>query len=165
MIHTILTTAIGSITSLIIGYLIKSLSNYKKRDDVQSKALRNILKGNLVNQFYVYEEIGSVPRYVKEAWYDMFESYTELNGNSYVKHSIEPEFAKLEIVDNEWYNINYLKIDDVDFYIVMNSLVNDYGKVIDKEDTNTYAKMARSFILDEDAKKNKVWIYFTKIVK
>ena len=56
-------------------------------------------------------------------------------------------------------------IDDVDFYIVMNSLVNDYGKVIDKEDTNTYAKMARSFILDEDAKKNKVWIYFTKIVK
>ena len=47
----------------------------------------------------------------------------------------------------------------------MNSLVNDYGKVIDKEDTNTYAKMARSFILDEDAKKNKVWIYFTKIVK
>ena len=55
MIHTILTTAIGSITSLIIGYLIKSLSNYKKRDDVQSKALRNILKGNLVNQFYVYK--------------------------------------------------------------------------------------------------------------
>ena len=109
MIHTILTTAIGSITSLIIGYLIKSLSDYKKRDNVQSKALRNILKGNLVNQFYVYKKIGSVPRYVKEAWYDMFESYTELNGNSYVKHSIEPEFAKLEIVDNEWYNINYLK--------------------------------------------------------
>lgn len=106
MMHTILTTAIGSITSLIIGYLIKSLSNYKKRDDVQSKALRNILKGNLVNQFYVYKKIGSVPRYVKEAWYDMFESYTELNGNSYVKHSIEPEFAKLEIVDNEWYNIS-----------------------------------------------------------
>ena len=105
MIHTILTTAIGSITSLIIGYLIKSLSNYKKRDDVQSKALRNILKGNLVNQFYVYKKIGSVPRYVKEAWYDMFESYTELNGNSYVKHSIEPEFAKLEIVDNEWYKV------------------------------------------------------------
>lgn len=99
MIHTILTTAIGSITSLIIGYLIKCLSNYKKRDDVQSKALRNILKGNLVNQFYVYKEIGSVPRYVKEAWYDMFESYTELNGNSYIKHDIEPKFAKLTIKD------------------------------------------------------------------
>ena len=56
-------------------------------------------------------------------------------------------------------------VDDIDFYIVINSLVNDYGKVIDKGDTNTYAKMARSFILDEDAKKNKVWIYFTKIVK
>ena len=56
-------------------------------------------------------------------------------------------------------------VDDIDFYIVINSLVNDYGKVIDKGDTNTYAKMARSFILDEDAKKNKVWRYFTKIVK
>lgn len=99
MIHTILTTAIGSITSLIIGYLIKCLSNYKKRDDIQSKALRNILKGNLVNQFYVYKEVGSVPRYVKEAWYDMFESYTDLNGNSFVKHDIEPKFAKLPIKD------------------------------------------------------------------
>ena len=99
MMHTILTTAIGSITSLIIGYLIKSLSDYKKRDNVQSKALRNILKGNLVNQFYVYKEIGSVPRYVKEAWYDMFESYTELNGNSFIKHDIEPKFAKLPIKD------------------------------------------------------------------
>jgi hypothetical protein len=99
MIHTILTTAIGSITSLIIGYLIKCLANYKKRDDIQSKALRNILKGNLVNQFYVYKEVGSVPRYVKEAWYDMFESYTDLNGNSFVKHDIEPKFAKLPIKD------------------------------------------------------------------
>lgn len=150
MIHTILTTAIGSITSLIIGYLLKSLSNYKKRDNVQSKALRNILKGNLVNQFYVYKKIGSVPRYVKEAWYDMFESYTELNGNSYVKHSIEPEFAKLEIIDNEWYNINYLKKKGIFDY-----RLKEYS----------ITKLARSFILDEDAKKNKVWIYFTKIVK
>ena len=52
-----------------------------------------------MNQFYVYEEIGSVPRYVKEAWYDMFESYTELNGNSFIKHDIEPKFAKLPIKD------------------------------------------------------------------
>ena len=43
--------------------------------------------------------MGSVPRYIKEAWYDMFESYTELNGNSFVKHDIEPKFAKLQIED------------------------------------------------------------------
>ena len=101
---TIITTTLSTITGLIIGYLIKLLKGYKDRDKVQNKALRNILKSNLVNQYYVYAEIGSVPRYIKEAWYDMFESYVELGGNSYVKHSVEPQFAKLEVSDEKWYN-------------------------------------------------------------
>lgn len=96
---TIITTTLSTITGLIIGYLIKVISNYKKRDNVQNSALRNILKSNLVNQYYVYAEIGSVPRYIKEAWYDMFESYTSLDGNSFVKHDIEPKFAQLSIKD------------------------------------------------------------------
>lgn len=97
--NTILTTVLSTITGLIIGYLIKLLKGYKDRDNVQNKALRNILKSNLVNQYYVYAEIGSVPRYIKEAWYDMFESYTNLGGNSFVKHDIEPKFAQLKIKD------------------------------------------------------------------
>lgn len=99
--NTIITTTLSTITGLVIGYLVKTIGNYKKRDDSQSKALRNILKSNLVNQYYVYAEIGSVPRYIKEAWYDMFESYVELGGNSYVKHSVEPQFAKLEVSDEK----------------------------------------------------------------
>ena len=97
--NTIITTCLSTLTGLVIGYLVKQITSYKKRDDTQSKALRNILKSNLVNQYYVYAEIGSVPRYIKEAWYDMFESYVELGGNSYVKHSVEPKFAKLPIKD------------------------------------------------------------------
>lgn len=97
--NTIITTTLSTITGLVIGYLVKTIGNYKKRDDSQSKALRNILKSNLVNQYYVYAEIGSVPRYIKEAWYDMFESYVELNGNSFIKHDIEPKFSKLPIKD------------------------------------------------------------------
>ena len=96
---TIITTSISTITGLIIGYLVKVIANYKKRDNVQNSALRNILKSNLVNQYYVYAEIGSVPRYIKDAWYDMFESYTSLGGNSFVKHDIEPKFAQLKIKD------------------------------------------------------------------
>lgn len=99
--NTIITTCLSTLTGLVIGYLVKQITYYKKRDDTQSKALRNILKSNLVNQYYVYAEIGSVPRYIKEAWYDMFESYTELGGNSYVKHSVEPQFAKLEVSDEK----------------------------------------------------------------
>ena len=56
-----------------------------------------------------------------------------------------------------------LDVNDYDFYIVMNSLVNDYYKVIDKDDAETYIKMANAFINDEDAVKNKVWKYFTTI--
>lgn len=97
--NTIITTSISTITGLIIGYLVKVIANYRKRDNVQNSALRNILKSNLVNQYYVYADIGSVPRYIKEAWYDMFESYTNLGGNSFVKHDIEPKFAQLPIKD------------------------------------------------------------------
>lgn len=96
---TILTTTLSTITGLIIGYLIKLLKGYKDRDNVQNKALRNILKSNLLNQYYVYSELGNVPKNVKETWYDMFESYTELGGNSFIKHDIEPKFAKLPIKD------------------------------------------------------------------
>ena len=97
--NTIITTSISTITGLIIGYLVKVRANDRKRDNVQNSALRNILKSNLVNQYYVYADIGSVPRYIKEAWYDMFESYTNLGGNSFIKHDIEPKFAQLPIKD------------------------------------------------------------------
>lgn len=97
--NTIITTSLSTITGLAIGYLIKTITGYHTKDEMQNKALCNILKSNLVNQYYVYAEIGKIPRYVKEAWYDMFESYSELGGNSYVRHSIEPKFAQLEVED------------------------------------------------------------------
>ena len=97
--NTILTTVLSTITGLIIGYLTKLLKSYKDRDNVQNMALRNILKSNLLNQYYVYSEIGNVPKNIKETWYDMFESYIELGGNSFIKHDIEPKFAKLPIKD------------------------------------------------------------------
>ena len=97
--QNIITTSISTIKGLIIAYIVRVIANYKKRDNVQNIALRNILKSNLVNQYYVYADIGSVPRYIKDAWYDMFESYTSLGGNSFVKHDIEPKFAQLKIKD------------------------------------------------------------------
>ena len=60
------------------------------------------------------------------------------------------------------YGIN---ADDYDFYIVINSLVNDYYNIISKDDVEIYVKMANAFINDEDAKKDKVWTYFNTIPK
>ena len=60
------------------------------------------------------------------------------------------------------YNVNE---DYCEFYLVMNSLINDYGEIIPSDDVETYIKMAKAFIHDSDAKENKVWIYFMNIPK
>ena len=56
-------------------------------------------------------------------------------------------------------------INAEDFYLVLNSLGNDYGDVINTDEVETYIRMARAWIEDKDAKENKIWIYFTKIPK
>ena len=49
-----------------------------------------------------------------------------------------------------------------DMYVVMNSLANDYGSVIPLENVDTYVRLAKAWLNDEDAKDNKVWWYFVK---
>lgn len=95
IVKTVVTTLIG----FLFGFLGTQLKNAKKRETTQCKALKNMLKSNLVNQYYAYCKIGKVPRYVKASWYDMFESYSELGGNSFVKDEIEPKWSKLDIED------------------------------------------------------------------
>ena len=45
-------------------------------------------------------------------------------------------------------------------YVVMNSLYNDFGNIISKDDVNTYIKMAHAWLDDIDSHKNKIWWYF-----
>lgn len=60
------------------------------------------------------------------------------------------------------YGLNDIR--DIDFYVVMNSLYNDYHSVLE-EDTEKYVKMAIAFIRDEDAEEGKIYTYFTHIPK
>jgi len=55
-------------------------------------------------------------------------------------------------------------IDEVDFYIVINSAYNDY-KDLFNEDIESYIRFTIDFIKDEDAKEGKVFKYFTEIVE
>lgn len=98
MTASIITTLVTSLTSLALGYVINKLKEYKKKDNAQTEALKSLLRANLVNQYYVYNEIGRVPIYIHEAWYTQFESYKKLGGNSFVI-DIEKKFSKLEIED------------------------------------------------------------------
>ena len=101
----------------------------------------------------------------------------KLMGMAYNYH-FTPEFAK-EIVSNmkplgEYWNMDTttmvknqhgINATNEDFYIVMNSMANDYGDVIDKEQVETYIKLANAFINDKDSVNDKIWIYYTKIPK
>lgn len=115
---------------------------------------------------------------LKDEHYDKYEKYKmKLYGMAY-NYSFNEEMAH-ELVENMkplgeyWdmktttsvkneYNIN---TDDCTFYVVMNSLANDYKDAIDLEEVETYVKMAYAFINDEDAIKDKVWKYFVTIPK
>lgn len=57
-----------------------------------------------------------------------------------------------------------LKINQIDFYVVMNMMYSDYGKVLG-EDIETYIKMTKAFLEDKDAKDGKLYNYWKSIVK
>ena len=53
-------------------------------------------------------------------------------------------------------------IDPIEFFVVMNSAYNDY-KDLFNEDLESYMRFTIDFIKDEDAKQDKVFIYYTEI--
>ena len=59
---------------------------------------------------------------------------------------------------------NATDIDEVDFFVVLNSAYNDFRDIFD-EDIGKYIKYTIDFIKDEDAKEDKVFLYFTTIVE
>ena len=122
--------------------------------------------------------LSDVLHILKENHHDKYEKYKmKLYGMAY-NYKFDEEMAH-EIVENMkplgevWdlatttrvkseYNLG---VDDYTFYVVMNSLANDYHDAISTEEVETYIKMAYAFINDEDAIKDKVWKYFTTLVK
>ena len=53
-------------------------------------------------------------------------------------------------------------IDECEFYVVINSAYNDY-KDLFNEDLESYIRFTIDFIKDEDAKQDKVFLYYTTI--
>ena len=53
-------------------------------------------------------------------------------------------------------------INEIDFYVVINSAYNDYQDIFG-DNIDMYVRYTVDFIQDEDAKKDKVFIYFTEI--
>ena len=63
---------------------------------------------------------------------------------------------------------NNVDCDPVEFYATMNMLYSDYGKVFKKHDVATmqfYVDMAKAFLDDEDAVKDKLEQYYRYVVR
>lgn len=55
-------------------------------------------------------------------------------------------------------------IDEIDFFVVINSAYNDYRDIF-QDNIEDYVMFTIDFIRDEDAKADKVFLYFTTIVE
>ena len=107
----------------------------------------------------------------KESHPDIYKKYKKkLIGMAY-NYEIDKDLAH-EIVEDmkplgEYWNMETVASvigNDMhrleDMYVVMNSLANDYQKIISLDEPETYVEMAHAWIDDVDAKEHKLWKYF-----
>lgn len=102
--NTILTTALSTITGLVIGYVVSKLKDYgkknrelKENNKRQNEALKLLLQNNLTNIYFVYQKLGEIPDYVYRNWKNMFHIYKILGGNDFVD-SLDIRMNKFKIV-------------------------------------------------------------------
>jgi hypothetical protein len=84
ILKAVLTIVSFSITGLL-GFMIATLKDYKKRDKNQEEALKCLLRSNITSKYYVYTELKEIPLYEKENIDYMFEQYDKMGGNSYIE--------------------------------------------------------------------------------
>lgn len=107
MTQTIINTIITFIISGLLGYCVNVIKNYKKKlkektsnETIQNIALQTLLKSQLTNTYFVYNELKEIPDYVYQNFLDMLKVYENLGGNSYI-HTIAKKMEQWEIVKTD----------------------------------------------------------------
>lgn len=96
MIEVAISTIVTFIVSTICGYLLGKVKRNKKDNELFKDSIKCLLRASMVNTYFAYKEIGSMPYYCKQAWYMMYEAYKNLDGNSFID-DIKLEVDKFEI--------------------------------------------------------------------
>ena len=107
MTHTIINTIITLIVGSIFGYCVSLIKSYKskleekqKNERIQNMALLTLLKGNLTNTYFVYNELKQIPDYVYQNFLDTLNVYEGLGGNGFI-HTISKKMENWEIVKTD----------------------------------------------------------------
>lgn len=69
--------------------IMASINEFKEKQEIQSEAIRNIIKTMIVDKHEEAEDKGFISNYKLECSERMFDSYGKLNGNSYVEDLVE----------------------------------------------------------------------------
>ena len=107
MTHTIINTTITFILSSILGYCVSLIKGYKKKlaekqknENVQNMALLTLLKSNLTNTYFVYNELKKIPDYVYQNFLDTLAVYESLGGDGFI-HTIARKMETWEITKTD----------------------------------------------------------------
>ena len=82
----IILTTVGFVVTGVLGYLTTKIKEYKNNDNVQSEALKCLLRSSITSKYYVYSELKTIPLYEKENLNYMYEQYKAMGGNSYISN-------------------------------------------------------------------------------
>lgn len=113
-----------------------------------------------------------IEKYDKECYdKNLMELYKMAYGNVLNREMAEEIVSKMRPYGKRWsieetqrmqeqYGIDNIRT--IDFFIVLNSAFNDYRDLFE-DDIEKYIKFSIDFIQDEDAKPDKVFLYYTTI--
>ena len=112
---------------------------------------------------------------LKEPHYDKYKHYKmclyEMAYGKIISDEMREEIVEkigehwtLEETENVRNEYGYTDILPNEFNVVMNMAYSDYSEVFGDE-LDLYAKFSKAFIMDDDAKEGKVFIYFNEIPK
>ena len=92
MIEIIIKWAIPIILSGFTGLIVKVIKDLT----TQKIAIQSLLRSEMVKVYYRYREDKRLPYYTKVAWYEDYEAYTNLGGNSFIR-DLKNDIDKWEV--------------------------------------------------------------------
>ena len=115
---------------------------------------------------------------MKESNPDFYEHLESLLYESVYGKVISEEMAEKWVSSMNPYHLHWTKeqtdsvmkqyapsLKSLDWFVVLNMMYNDYRDELGTDEVDTYAKLAKGWLMDSDAKEDKLYCYYKNIVK
>lgn len=100
IIMKVVLTIVGFVTTGLLGYLTAKVKDFKKKEKMQNMALLTLLKGNLTNTYFVYNELKTIPDYVYQNFLDTLNVYESLGGDGFI-HTMAKKMESWEMAKTD----------------------------------------------------------------